>query len=63
MIGQKYNGELRDYRSVYYTNDCGHVSDVYSVVKMLENNEFMTGNDIKLDGGITQILQFKLLNL
>lgn len=55
MIRKKYNGEIRDYSDVYYTNDCGHVSDIYSVVKMLENNEFMTGNDIKLDGGITQL--------
>lgn len=57
MIRKKYNGELRDYSNVYYTKNCGTVLDVYSVVKMLENNNFMTGNDIKLDGGITDLFK------
>lgn len=57
MIRKKYNGSLRDYSNVYYTNDCGHVADVYSAVKMLENNEFMTGSDIKLDGGLTNLFE------
>lgn len=57
MIRKKYNGELKDYSNVYYTKNCGTVMDVYSVVKMLENNSFMTGSDIKLDGGITDLFQ------
>lgn len=55
MIREKYKGKLRDYSNVYYTNNCGQTSDVYQIVKMLENNNFMTGNDIKLDGGLTEL--------
>lgn len=57
MIRKKYNGRLRDYSDVYYTKNCGEVSDVYSVVKMLEQNNFVTGNDIKLDGGLTDLFE------
>ncbi len=57
MLRKKYNGVLRDYSDVYYTKNCGTVADVYSVVKMLEENNFMTGNDIKLDGGIIDLLE------
>lgn len=58
MLRKKYNGTLPKYDNVYYTNDCGHMSDVYHAVTMLENNEFMTGTDIKIDGGLTDL--FKL---
>jgi hypothetical protein len=57
MIRKKYNGQLRDYSNVYPTKNCGTVEDVYSVVKMLENNHFMTGMDIKLDGGMTELFK------
>jgi len=55
MIRKKYNGQLRDYSQVYHTKNCGDVDDVYTVVKMLEQNNFMTGNDIILDGGLTSL--------
>jgi hypothetical protein len=57
MIRRKYNGSLRDYSDVYPTKNCGTVADVYSVVKMLEYNNFMTGTDIKLDGGMTELFK------
>ncbi len=53
MIRKKYNGKKRDYSDVYHTGDCGSVSDVFSVVKMLLENDFLTGSDIKLDGGLS----------
>ncbi len=55
MIRKKFNGQLKDYSNVYYTKNCGSVADVFSVVKMLEANNFMTGNNITLDGGLTQL--------
>ncbi|KAL8025998.1 hypothetical protein ABFX02_O011500 [Erythranthe guttata] len=55
MIRKKYNGSLKDYSNVYYTKGCGTTNDVYTVVKMLEENNFITGSDIKLDGGLTSL--------
>lgn len=55
MLRQKYNGKLRDYTKTYYTDGCGTVHDVYTIVCMLEQNNFMTGNDIILDGGMTSL--------
>ncbi len=57
MIRKKYNGGLKDYSNTYYTGHCGTVEDVYSVVLMLEQNNFMTGNDIILDGGMLNLHQ------
>lgn len=57
MIREKYNGVLKDYSNVYYTKNCGTVEDVFAVVKMLENNNFMTGQDIKIDGGMTDLFE------
>ncbi|MCF6768429.1 SDR family oxidoreductase [Thiotrichales bacterium 19S11-10] len=54
-IRKKYNGVRRDYSSVYYTNDCGSVNDVYSAVLMFTTNNFLTGHDLRLDGGITDL--------
>ena len=51
MIRAKHKGELPDYSQTYLTGDCGQDSDVFSVIEMLLKNEFMTGQDIKLDGG------------
>ncbi|MCL9781589.1 SDR family oxidoreductase [Vibrio sp. S4M6] len=53
MIRNKYQGELPDYSNSYLTGDCGHVEDVFSVIQMLMENHFMTGQDIKLDGGFS----------
>lgn len=55
MIRKKHNGIKRDYSDVYYTGDCGTTGDVYSVVLMLINNSFITGSDIVLDGGLTEL--------
>jgi NAD(P)-dependent dehydrogenase (short-subunit alcohol dehydrogenase family) len=57
MIRKKYNGGLKDYSDIYYTRNCGTVSDIYYIVKMLEENNFMTGNDIKIDGGLTDLFR------
>ena len=57
MIRKKYNGELRDYSDVYHTKNCGTVDDIYSIVRMLESNNFMTGTDIKVDGGMTDLFK------
>lgn len=58
MIRRKYQGELPDYSKSYLTGDCGFAEDVFSVIEMLLSNNFMTGQDIKLDGGFSS--QFKL---
>ncbi|MEO2218028.1 SDR family oxidoreductase [Chromobacterium vaccinii] len=55
MIRRKYGGQLRDYSGVYPTGNCGSTDDVLSVVRMLEQNNFMTGMDIPLDGGLTSL--------
>jgi hypothetical protein len=55
MIRRKYNGKLKDYNDIYYTHDCGNVHDIFSIVKMFEENNFMTGNDIVVDGGLTNL--------
>ena len=57
MIRKKYDGELKDYSNVYHTKQCGNVSDIYHVIKMLEENNFMTGSDIKIDGGLTDLFR------
>ena len=55
MIRRKYGGQLRDYSGVYPSGGCGSADDVLSVVRMLEENNFMTGIDIPLDGGLTSL--------
>lgn len=57
MIRKKLGGNLKDYSQIYYTHNCGSVHDVYSVVSMLEENNFITGSDIILDGGLTTLFQ------
>ncbi len=57
MILKKYDGKLKNYDGIYYTEGCGQVEDIYHVVKMLEANNFMTGNDIKVDGGLTELFE------
>ncbi|POZ62647.1 SDR family NAD(P)-dependent oxidoreductase [Chromobacterium alticapitis] len=57
MIRRKYGGQLRDYSGVYPSGGCGSVDDVLSVVRMLEENTFMTGMDIPLDGGLTSLFR------
>lgn len=57
LIRKKYDGKLKDYSDVYYTKNCGTMEDVYGVVKMLEDNNFMTGSDIKIDGGLTDLFR------
>ena len=59
MIRAKHKGELPDYSQTYLTGNCGHDSDVFSVIEMLLKNEFMTGQDIKLDGGYSSVFDIK----
>lgn len=55
MIRKKYNGKLKDYSNIYPVGKCGHPKDVYLAVNMLIENEFITGHDIRLDGGLTDL--------
>ncbi len=43
----------KNYAQIYPIGHCGNVSDVQGIVNMLIHNNFMTGSDIKLDGGLT----------
>lgn len=54
-IYKKYNGKLRDYSNVFYTKNCGTVDDIYSGIQLFITNEFLTGYDLKMDGGITDL--------
>ncbi|MCF6777286.1 SDR family oxidoreductase [Thiotrichales bacterium 19X7-9] len=54
-IRKKNDGAKRDYSRVYYTKDCGSVNDIFSAVKMFIDNNFLTGYDLKLDGGLTDL--------
>lgn len=51
MTRRKYQGELPDYRDTYLTGHCGTPADVFSGIQMLMDNDFMTGQDIVMDGG------------
>ncbi len=57
MIRKKYNGQKRDYSDVYYTGDCGSTDDIYAAVKMFVDNRFLTGHDLKIDGGLSDLCQ------
>lgn len=57
MIRKKYNGKKRDYSNVYYTGDCGLPKDVYTAITMFIENNFLTGHDLRLDGGLTDLCQ------
>ncbi|RJY13170.1 SDR family oxidoreductase [Parashewanella spongiae] len=58
MLRNKHNEKLPDYRQSYLTGDCGQEKDVFSVIEMLLKNDFMTGQNVKLDGGYSSV--FKL---
>ncbi|WP_133406867.1 SDR family NAD(P)-dependent oxidoreductase [Parashewanella tropica] len=51
MIRAKHKGTLPDYSQTYLTGDCGQDADVFSVIEMLMKNDFMTGQNIVVDGG------------
>ncbi|WP_180558390.1 SDR family NAD(P)-dependent oxidoreductase [Arsenophonus endosymbiont of Apis mellifera] len=51
MLRKKYKGKLPDFTNMYLTETCGSVSDVYSVINMFIFNDFITGQDIIIDGG------------
>lgn len=57
MIRKKYDGQKRDYSGVYYTGDCGHPKDVFGAISMFIENNFLTGHDLRLDGGLTDLCQ------
>ncbi|RYV04137.1 hypothetical protein SOPP22_01680 [Shewanella sp. OPT22] len=59
MIRAKHKGNLPDYSQTYLTGDCGLDSDVFSVIEMLLKNEFMTGQDVKLDGGYSSVFKIE----
>ena len=55
--GKNKGAPAKDYRRIYPVGHIGHTSDVVSVVEMLIKNNFMTGNDIKVDGGLTEVFE------
>lgn len=55
MIRKKYQGELVDYSKTYYTGVCGTTKDIFSCVKMFIDNDFLTGYDLRIDGGLTDL--------
>lgn len=55
MIRKKSNGKLRDYTDVYFTGHCGTTHDVFLGIEMLLHNEFLTGYDLRLDGGVSDL--------
>ena len=60
MIRAKHKGKLPDYSQSYLTGDCGRDKDVFSVIEMLLKNEFMTGQNVKVDGGYSSLFELKL---
>lgn len=60
MIRKKYQGGLPDYHNTYLTGHCGTVSDVFSVINMLIENDFITGQDIVIDGGYSSAFLLRL---
>ncbi|MBX9702946.1 MAG: SDR family oxidoreductase [Rickettsiales bacterium] len=55
LIANKNKNNPKDYSKIYPIGHQGTTSDVVSVVQMLINNNFMTGSDIVLDGGLCNI--------
>lgn len=55
MLRNKYKGVLPDYSNTYYTHACGSVDDVFSAVKMFIENNFFTGHDLVIDGGLSDL--------
>jgi NAD(P)-dependent dehydrogenase (short-subunit alcohol dehydrogenase family) len=60
MIRKKYSGMLPDYSKAYLTGHCGTVQDVWSAIKFLFDNNFMTGGDIIMDGGYSASFSLQL---
>lgn len=57
MVRNRYSGMLPDFTDIYPVKTCGTSADIFCIVKMLEENEFMTGVDIKVDGGLTELFE------
>lgn len=57
LVRELNKNNSKDYTIIYPVGHIGALEDVGSVVKMLINNNFMTGNDIRLDGGLTQLFE------
>ncbi|HGJ5858050.1 SDR family NAD(P)-dependent oxidoreductase [Arsenophonus nasoniae] len=60
MIRKKYHGRLPDYSKMYLTGNCGTTGDVFSVISMLIQNNFITGQDIVIDGGYSSAFLLRL---
>lgn len=59
MIRSKYNNNLPDYSNTYPSGSCGTPRDVYSAVNMFLNNDFLTGYDLVMDGGYSEIFSLR----
>ncbi|EKS6646065.1 SDR family oxidoreductase [Enterobacter hormaechei] len=59
MIRTKHNGNLPDYSTTYPSGSCGSPMDVYSAVEMFLKNDFITGYDLLMDGGYSEIFSLK----
>lgn len=60
MIRRKYNEQLPDYTAAYLTESCGSTHDVWTAVKFLIDNNFMTGSDLVMDGGYSSAFALQL---
>ncbi|PSW27624.1 hypothetical protein C9J21_21195 [Photobacterium phosphoreum] len=60
MIRRKYNNTMPNYSNAYPVGSCGNVNDVFSVIDMMIKNDFMTGQNIVLDGGYSSLFELKL---
>ncbi|WP_235424054.1 SDR family NAD(P)-dependent oxidoreductase [Citrobacter koseri] len=59
MIRSKYDNNLPDYSNTYPSGSCGTPQDVYSAVEMFLNNNFLTGYDLVMDGGYSEIFSLR----
>lgn len=55
LLQEKYNGKKPNYRDIYYTRDCGSTEDVFTAVRMFIENNFLTGYDLIMDGGLSEL--------
>ena len=60
MIRKKYISKgMPDYSNSYPVGDCGSVEDVFIAVKMLMDNNFITGYDLEVDGGYSSLFELR----
>ena len=53
---RRKNKGIRDYSDIFYTKDVGKTADIFSAVQFFITQNFMTGHDLTIDGGLTDLL-------